>query len=66
MEGHQKIHLFLDRDKAGLKRTEAALKLSDKYVDRSLLYKGVKDFNEHLIKFQREQQKQSHKLGKHF
>jgi hypothetical protein len=66
MEGHQKIHLFLDRDKAGLKRTEASLRLSDKYIDRSVLYKEAKDFNEHLIKSKQEQQKQSHRLGKHF
>jgi hypothetical protein len=66
MESHQKIHLFLDRDKAGMKRTELALKLSKKYIDRSVLYKEVKDFNEHLVKLQREQQKQSNRLGKHF
>jgi hypothetical protein len=66
MESHQKIHLFLDRDKAGMKRTELALKLSEKYFDRSVLYKEVKDFNEHLVKSQRERQKQSNRLGKHF
>ena len=66
MEDHQKIHLFLDRDKAGLKRTETALRLSDKYVDRSVLYKEVKDLNEHLIKSHGIQQKQSNRLGKHF
>jgi hypothetical protein len=66
MESHQKIHLFLDRDKAGMKRTQLALKLSEKFIDRSVLYKEVKDFNEHLVKLQREQQKQSNRFGKHF
>ena len=66
MERHQEINLFLDRDKAGLKRTELALQWSDKYIDRSILYKEFKDLNEHLIKSQEDRQKQSHRLGKHF
>jgi hypothetical protein len=66
MESHQKIHLFLDRDKAGLKRTELALQWSDKYIDRSIAYKEFKDLNEYLIKSQTHQLKQSHRLGRHF
>lgn len=46
MEKHDRIRLFLDRDKAGLKLTEAALQWSKKYSDESTLYKGHKDFNE--------------------
>ncbi len=38
MEEHGKINLYLDRDQAGLKQTQNALKWDTKYVDRSHLY----------------------------
>ena len=66
MESHQKIYLFLDRDKAGLKRTDLALETSTKYIDRSILYKGFKDLNDHLVKAKADQLKQNHRLGRHF
>ena len=66
MESHSSIHLFLDRHKAGLKRTKTALQWSDKYIDRSIAYKEFKDLNEYLIKSQAHQLKQNHRLGRHF
>jgi len=48
LEGHASIHLFLDRDKAGLKQTKEALKISDSYKDESVIYKGYKDMNDWL------------------
>lgn len=65
MESHQQIHLFLDRDKAGLKGTQHALQWSGKYIDQSTRYKLFKDLNEYLIKNQELQQKQSPRLGRH-
>ena len=49
MEAHQKVYLYLDRDAAGLHKTRQALALSDRYVDRSNLYRRYKDLNEWLI-----------------
>lgn len=48
MEKHEQIHLFLDRDKAGLLQTQKALKRSRQYIDQSHLYKGHKDMNDWL------------------
>lgn len=48
LEKHEQIHLFLDRDKAGLLQTEKALKQSKQYRDESHLYKGYKDLNDWL------------------
>lgn len=50
MEKHDAVHLFLDRDQAGIKYTEKALKWSPKYKDESHRYSQHKDFNEYLIK----------------
>jgi hypothetical protein len=47
-EKHPSINLYLDRDPAGLKQTEQALKCYEKYKDCSDLYKGFKDFNDLL------------------
>jgi len=58
MEENQKINLYLDRDEAGMKYTQAALKWNQKYVDRSHLYKNHKDLNDYLIS-QNQQLKQS-------
>ncbi len=50
MEKHGAVHLYLDHDRAGIKATQQALLSGKKYVDKSLLYKSHKDFNEFLIK----------------
>jgi hypothetical protein len=63
MEQHYKIYLHLDRDNAGLKHTQEALKLNEKYIDQSHLYKHCKDLNEYLVD-QRIHLKQSHRLGR--
>jgi hypothetical protein len=49
MEKHRTIHLYLDRDNAGLKRTAQAIKGSHQYRDCSQLYLDCKDFNGWLI-----------------
>lgn len=46
MEQHDRIHLFLDRDKTGQNCIEQALSWSLKYNDESSLYKGYKDLND--------------------
>jgi DNA primase len=55
MEQHQQIHLYLDRDVAGLKHTLEALKWNKKYLDQSQLYQHHKDLNDYLVH-------QSHRL----
>ncbi len=50
MEKYNAIHLFLDRDKMGISRTEQALKWSGKYTDQSKHYSKFKDLNECLVK----------------
>jgi DNA primase len=65
MENHSQIHLFLDRDNAGIKFTQQALQWSAKYIDQSHIYKKCKDLNEHLIKFQEPRERQSQRLGRH-
>jgi hypothetical protein len=50
MEGHERIHLFLDIDNAGKNHTQQALQWSkEKYVDRSSFYQNRKDLNQWLI-----------------
>lgn len=49
MEKYPSIHLFLDRDAAGIKATQLALAANNKYRDQSLMYKNHKDLNEYLI-----------------
>lgn len=66
MEQHQQIHLFLDRDSAGIKFTQQALQWSKKYIDQSHAYKKYKDLNEFFIKQQEQRHKQSHRMGRHF
>jgi len=47
MEKYEKINLYLDRDKAGLKFTQQALKWNEsKYRDQSSLYQDYKDLND--------------------
>ncbi len=50
MEQHREINLYLDRDSAGVKCTETAIKACLLYKDCSSLYQGSKDLNEWLIK----------------
>lgn len=50
MEQHGKVHLVLDRDAAGIHRTQQALQWDrNKYLDRSDFYHGHKDLNEWLV-----------------
>ncbi len=64
MEENQKVDLYLDRDEAGIKNTQTALKWNTKYIDRSDLYKNHKDLNDYLIS-QSQQLKQSGRKGLH-
>ncbi len=66
MEQHGQIHLFLDRDSAGIKFTQEALQWSKKYIDQSHVYKKYNDLNEYSIKQQEQRHKQSHRMGRHF
>lgn len=50
MEKYRTVHLFLDRDKMGMSKTEQALKWSGKYIDQSKHYSRFKDLNECLVK----------------
>lgn len=52
MEKHESIHLYLDRDNAGIMSTQKALEWNQKYTDRSHLYKNHKDLNECLVQLQ--------------
>jgi DNA primase len=64
MEKKQKVYLYLDRDDAGIKHMNQALKWASKYIDRSHLYKNSKDLNEYLGLGSMEQKKE-HKLKIH-
>jgi hypothetical protein len=64
MEKNEQVHLYLDRDKAGLQATYQALKWSPKYIDKSHCYKHSKDLNDHLIKLhQQEELKRNQRFG---
>jgi len=52
MEKHSSIHLYLDRDKAGMEITQRVLSFSEQYSDKSYQYKNHKDINEYLVKEQ--------------
>lgn len=65
MKEHNKVNLYLDRDNAGRKHTQIALKWEIKYIDKSNLYKNYKDLNEYLIN-KNIQQKSKLNLGRHF
>ncbi len=49
MEKHERIHLYLDNDKAGKECVTQAIQRSNKVVDESNLYKGFKDLNEWTV-----------------
>ena len=65
MERHNSVHLYLDRDAAGLEATAQALHWSQKYKDKSALYKGHKDLNDFLTQNQTTEQRQSLRRGRH-
>ncbi len=63
MEQYRSIHLFLDGDRRGMETMALASQWSDKYKDRSHIYKHCKDLNEWLVKLERLQIKQSQRRG---
>lgn len=65
MEQYSNIHLFLDRDRMGIKCTQQALQWSSKYKDQSRYYQRFKDLNDCLIKSVNPELKQSHRRGRH-
>jgi hypothetical protein len=65
MEQYSNIHLFLDRDRMGIKCTQQALQWSSKYKDQSRHYQRFKDLNDCLIKSVNPELKQSHRRGRH-
>lgn len=65
MEQYGKVNLYLDRDEAGIKSTQTALKWDKKYIDKSHLYKNHKDLNDCLVD-QSHHFRQGQKLGRHF
>jgi len=64
MEENQKVYLYLDRDEAGMKNTQTALKWDRKYIDRSHLYKNHKDLNDYLL-YESQQLKPGLRSGRH-
>jgi DNA primase len=49
LEQHEKIHLYFDRDPAGMKHTQDALERDLRFIDKSALYEKHKDLNEYLV-----------------
>ncbi|MEO6915451.1 MAG: toprim domain-containing protein, partial [Chitinophagaceae bacterium] len=58
---YDKINLYLDRDKAGHNCSQRAQALSQKFVDKSHLYKGYKDVNDWTMHMG----KRAHKITGH-
>ena len=60
LDGYGRIGCFLDRDDAG-RRTLAALtkRYGERVADRSILYDGCKDLNEHLQQTTKKEKQQS-------
>ena len=65
LEQHEKINLYFDRDPAGMKHMQDALKWDLRYIDKSALYKKHKDLNEYLV-LKSEVRKLTQKLRRHF
>ncbi|GAC1496950.1 MAG: toprim domain-containing protein [Flavisolibacter sp.] len=65
MEQHCEIHLFLDRDEAGLRCSEHALRSSNLYINQNFRYKQFKDLNDFLTQNQ-DPKKKKISLKKHF
>ncbi|UKJ09236.1 toprim domain-containing protein [Solitalea lacus] len=50
IDKHDRVYLYLDRDKSGIHTTQQLLKLDRcKYIDQSRLYQNHKDLNDWLI-----------------
>lgn len=64
MEHYSKINLYLDRDQAGAEATQKALHWSQRYTDRSSLFRGYKDFNDYLVHLKKLKQLLEPKKGK--
>ena len=65
MEKHERIHLYLDNDKAGKECVTQAMQRTKKVIDESNLYKGHKDLNEWSVSLAAPQQlKQSRGLSR--
>jgi hypothetical protein len=56
MEKHEKIHLYLDNDKAGKESVQQAMQRTKKVIDESSLYREFKDLNEWLVRAGKPQQ----------
>ncbi len=66
MESHEQVHLYLDRDKAGIYCVQEALKWNQYlYKDQSHLYSNHKDLNDWLVNKQPDI-KQGQKIGRSF
>ena len=63
MEQYQQVHLFLDRDKMGIRSTQKALQWSNKFKDQSHFYEQHKDLNDFLQKPGTPEIKQSRRRG---
>ncbi len=57
MEQHDTIRLYLDRDKTGQNYSQCALSLSNKYKDKSGLYRHYKDLNDWLVNLEKAKRK---------
>jgi hypothetical protein len=49
MEKYERVHLYLDNDKAGQNYSRLAISWGNKFIDESKLYKDFKDLNEWLV-----------------
>lgn len=65
MEKYEAVHLFLDRDKAGIAKAKQALQWSSRYRDHSKAYAGYKDLNECLVSTIKAQLQQQRRRGRH-
>ena len=60
MEKYERVHLYLDNDKAGQNCSRLAISWGNKFVDESKLYTDFKDLNEWLVA---EENKLSKRIG---
>jgi hypothetical protein len=66
MERNLSVHLYLDRDAAGLNATQQALRWSSRFKDNSALYNGHKDLNDFLVHQLKTGKSQGWRRGLHF
>ena len=57
MEEHNRVRLFLDRDKTGQNCSQSLVITSNKYSDESKLYEGYNDLNDWVLGIGRSQKK---------